>query len=140
MHYNAITRRYFDSAPGAGVLIGPAVGRGAAGSRTQGTWVQFDVQADFATTGSPLLAAARFLAFACPHTIAACAWVVEHAVGRRLDAGLPESVRELSLLLGSPVEKLGRLLTVEDAWLAALSAAAARRVTVVAARDRAGPA
>ncbi len=123
MNYNEITRRYFESARGAGTLVGPGVGRGAAGKRAQGTWVQFDVEADRANAAPPLIAAARFCAFGCPHTIAACAWVVEHAVGLRLDAGLPGGVREISRIFDVPVEKLGRLLTVEDAWLAALAAA-----------------
>jgi len=121
MNYNELTLRYFESAAGAGVLSGPAAFRGAAGSRDQGTWVQFDVQ-----VGSGVIQAARFLAFACPHTIAVAAWVVEHAVGQAIRAMLPESVEDLSRRFAVPVQKRGRLLIIEDAWLAALTCALQR--------------
>ncbi|HEX9404910.1 MAG TPA: iron-sulfur cluster assembly scaffold protein, partial [Steroidobacteraceae bacterium] len=70
MKYNELTLHYFETAPGAGVLTGPDVYRGAAGRREQGTWVQFDVQ-----VSGGIIQAARFLAFGCPHTIAVSAWV-----------------------------------------------------------------
>jgi hypothetical protein len=69
--------------------------------------------------------AARFLAFACPHTIAVAAWVSEHAVGA-LEPRLPEEVPALSDRFAVPIEKRGRLLIVEDAWLAAVNAALGR--------------
>jgi NifU-like protein involved in Fe-S cluster formation len=118
VNYSALTLRYFETAPGSGVLGGSGVHRGAAGSRAQGTWVQFDVQVHAGT-----IRAARFLAFGCPHTIAVSAWVVEHAVGHAVCASLPESVQSLSERFGMPVEKRGRLLIIEDAWLAAAAAA-----------------
>jgi hypothetical protein len=46
--------------------------------------------------------------------------VAEHAVGREARAALPESVQELSERFAVPVEKRGRLLIIEDAWLGAL--------------------
>ena len=116
MNYSELTLRYFESAAGAGVLTGRDVHRGAAGSRTEGTWVQFDVQISQGT-----IQAARFLAFACPHTIAVSAWVTEHAAGPILRAALPESVPDLSERFAVPVEKRGRLLIIEDAWIAAVS-------------------
>lgn len=116
MNYSALTLHYFETAVGAGVLTGPGTLRGASGSRAQGTWVQFDVQ-----VGAGIVQAARFLAFACPHTIAVSAWVVERAPGREVRAALPESVQELSERFAVPVEKRGRLLIIEDAWLAALT-------------------
>ena len=91
MNYSELTLHYFQTAVAAGVLTGPDVYRGAAGSRARGTWVQFDVQ-----VASGIIRAARFLAFACPHTIAVAAWVAEHAVGHGLQAALPESVENLS--------------------------------------------
>ena len=117
MNYSALTLQYFETAKGAGVLTGPDVRRGAAGSRTHGTWVQFDVQVD-----GGIVQAARFLAFACPHTIAVAAWVAEHAVGHDFRAALPETVQNLSERFAVPVEKRGRLLIIEDAWVAATSA------------------
>jgi hypothetical protein len=115
MNYNDLTRQYFESAANAGELTGPAVFRGAAGDRTHGTWVQFDLQIKAGT-----VAAARFLAFACPHTIAVAAWLAEHAVGGRLQPVLPEGVQALRDRFAVPVEKTGRLLIIEDAWLAAV--------------------
>jgi NifU-like protein involved in Fe-S cluster formation len=115
MKYNEGTLHYFRTAETAGVLTGPGTQRGAAGAREQGTWVQFDV-----LIGEGVIRDARFLTFGCPHTIAVSAWVAEQAVGRGADAALPESVQELSERFAVPVEKRGRLLIIEDAWLAAL--------------------
>jgi NifU-like protein involved in Fe-S cluster formation len=114
VNYNELTRRYFTSAASAGELSGPGVFRGAAGNREQGTWVQFDLQIQRGA-----VAAARFLAFACPHTIAVSAWLAEQAVGKPLGRSLPESVQALQERFAVPVEKTGRLLIIEDAWLAA---------------------
>jgi NifU-like protein involved in Fe-S cluster formation len=118
MKYNEQTRRLFETAARAGVLAGPLVHRGAAGNREYGTWVQFDLQ-----TASGILTDARFLAFGCPHTIAVTAWVAEQAVGQPLIRRLPDSVQAISLQFAVPVEKLGRLLIIEDAWLAAIDSA-----------------
>ena len=87
MKYNDLTRRYFESAAGAGVLAAPGALRGAAGSRAQGTWVQFDVLVD-TNSRNGAIQAVRFLAFACPHVIAVSAWVAEQAVGQAARAGV----------------------------------------------------
>jgi len=122
MKYNELTRRYFENATCAGTLVGPGSFRGAAGSRAQGTWVQFDVQVN-STTGRRTIRAVRFLAFACPHIIAVSAWLAERSVGLDAKAQLPESVQCIVERFEVPVEKLGRLLIVEDAWIGALGAA-----------------
>jgi NifU-like protein involved in Fe-S cluster formation len=114
MNYNELTRSYFETAPNAGELSGPGVFRGAAGNREQGAWVQFDLRIN-----DGAVAAAKFLAFACPHTIAVAAWLAEQAVGRPLRPVLPESAQALRERFAVPVEKMGRLLIIEDAWLAA---------------------
>ena len=114
MNYSELTRRYFESSSSVGELTGPGVFRGAAGNRDQGTWVQFDLQCESGT-----LRAARFLAFACPHTLAVSAWLAEQSVGRALTGALPESVPRLRDRFAVPVEKMGRLLIIEDAWRAA---------------------
>jgi NifU-like protein involved in Fe-S cluster formation len=124
VNYSALTLHYFETAPCAGVLSDPGTLRGAAGSRAHGAWVQFDLRAH-----DGIIETARFLAFACPHTIAVAAWVAERAAGRDLEAALPESVQELSERFDVPVEKKGRLLIIEDAWLAAVSAAPIRGAT-----------
>jgi NifU-like protein involved in Fe-S cluster formation len=119
MNYSELTRRYFASAANAGELRGRGVFRGAAGDRSQGIWVQFDLQ-----VGHGFVEQARFLAFACPHTIAVCAWLTEAAIGSPA-LPLPQSVQELRDQFAVPIEKMGRLLIVEDAWLAAGAAATA---------------
>jgi hypothetical protein len=143
MNYSSLTRRYFDAAPHAGVIAGASaaaptgageaavrgIGRGTAGSRAQGTWVQFDIQVagGGALPGPARIQAARFLAYACPHTIAVAAWLAEHAAGLEVRPVLPENVQSLRERFGVPVEKLGKLLIVEDAWVAAVSAALEHR-------------
>jgi NifU-like protein involved in Fe-S cluster formation len=116
--YSALTRRYFESPPNVGELSGADVFRGAAGDREHGVWVQFDLEC-----ASGTLRAARFLAFACPHTIAVSGWLAEQSVGKALTRALPQSVPELRDRFAVPVEKMGRLLIIEDAWLAAARAA-----------------
>lgn len=123
MKYSELTRRYFESATCAGVLVGPGSFRGAAGSRAQGTWVQFDVQLN-STSGRAAIQAVRFLAFACPHVIAVSAWLAEQAPGLDARPQLPERVQSIRERFEVPIPKLGRLLIVEDAWIAAMSAAA----------------
>ncbi len=120
MTYNALTRRYFEAPETAGLLSGPGVFRGSAGDREQGTWVQFDLQVE-----SGKVLAARFLAFGCPHVIAVSAWLAEQAVGRPAAAVLPQSVQTLRERFAIPLEKLGRLMIIEDAWTAAGTAALA---------------
>ena len=117
MTYNDLTRRYFEAPANAGVLVGPGTFRGSAGDRAHGTWVQFDLQTHAGTVQD-----ARFLAFGCPHVIAVSAWLAEQALGRPLTAALPESVQTLRERFDIPLEKLGRLLVIEDAWAAAAAA------------------
>jgi NifU-like protein involved in Fe-S cluster formation len=116
LKYNELTRRYFESASRAGTLQNAF--RGTAGQREQGTWVQFDLQVSGAA-----ITDARFLAFACPHTLAVAAWLSEQSIGRPLQREMPHSVATLREQFAVPVEKLGRLLIVEDAWKTAMGAA-----------------
>jgi len=114
MKYNEITRRYFERAPHAGMLAGEGVVRGAAGERERGLFVQFDLR-----VRGHEIREARFLCFGCPHAIAVAAYLAESACGTALDAGLPRGVKALQALFEVPEEKLGRLLLIEDAWVAA---------------------
>lgn len=131
MNYNGLTRRHFESPGYAGVLAvpderlespaqagvrPPGVRRGAAGSKAQGTWVQFEVQVDGETIGE-----VRFLAYGCPHVIAVSDWIAQQAIGREAKPQLPEGVQSLRERFDVPTEKMGRLLIVEDAWIAAVS-------------------
>jgi NifU-like protein involved in Fe-S cluster formation len=121
--YSELTRRLFEEPRRAGTLGGPDCHRGAAGSRATGTWVQFDVCIT-RTEAGPRLREVRFLAFGCPHVIAAAALVAEEAEGRAAEPSLPGGAQALAERLEAPVEKLGRLFVVEDAWIAALRGAA----------------
>ena len=123
MRYSTLTRRYFEQAPCAGTLEGLGVASGAAGNRTLGTWVRFDLRLAPAVDRPAVIAEARFLAFGCPHTIAVAAWVAEQAAGRPLSGELLQPVDALRRSFDVPVEKLGRLLVIEDAWRAAAAAA-----------------
>jgi NifU-like protein involved in Fe-S cluster formation len=120
MNYSDLTWRHFENPTCAGVLAGAAVRRGAGGSRAQGIWVQFDVQIG-ARSQESTVEAVRFLAYACPHVIAVADWLAQKAVGGLAEPVLPESVHALRERFEVPIEKLGRLLIVEDAWKAALS-------------------
>jgi cysteine desulfurase len=83
---------------------------GEAGTDAQGTWVRFHL-----LVHDDCVKDARFQAFACPHTVDTAAWLCERLRGRRrgeLRAGTPA---EWAAARSVPVEKLGRLLVVEDA-------------------------
>ncbi len=123
MTYNELTRRHFEHPARLGTLTGPDCYRGAAGSRSAGTWVQFDVR--LAANGT-CVREVRFLAFGCPHVIAAAELVAAEGEGGAPEARLPQSIHSLRERLDAPVEKLGRLFVVEDAWVAALRSAAGR--------------
>ncbi len=116
MKYNELTLRNFTSASRAGVIAGGH--RGSAGDRAQGTWVQFDFK-----VAAGAIVEARFLAFGCPHTLAVAQWLAENSANLPLRAEMPHSVAALRHLFGVPVDKLGRLLVIEDAWRAAVAAA-----------------
>lgn len=127
MNYSPLTRAHFEVARGAGTLAGADVVRGEAGSRAAGTWVQFDLRVAPGPDGAGHVVEARFLAFGCPHVIAVADWLVAAAPGTRLVAALPESVHAVQQRFGVPVEKLGRLLVIEDAWVSAAHAGLTRR-------------
>ena len=116
--YSDLTLRYFRSAPHAGVLRGGGVGSGAAGSRESGTAIQFDIQ-----VVDERITATRFLAYGCPHVIAIASWLADQSTGLPARAALPEDVLALKRRFDLPVEKLGRILLVEDAWIAAIRSA-----------------
>ncbi len=122
MRYSHLTWEHFSHAASAGVLTGADVARAAAGSAAEGTWVQFDIRAKRRGFASALIIEARFQAFGCPHTIAVADWLAGRAAGRSADPSLPEPVGALQQLFGMPVEKLGRLFVVEDAWVGAVQA------------------
>jgi NifU-like protein involved in Fe-S cluster formation len=86
---------------------------GEAEDRTLGVWVRFQLQ-----VGDGVIRAARFAAFGCPHTIAAADYAAERLEGARASELEAVDVRTIQLELGVPVEKLGKLLRIEDALAA----------------------
>jgi hypothetical protein len=64
---------------------------------------------------------ARFQAFGCPHTLDTAAWLCAELRGRRRAALIPGTPATWAAARGVPIEKLGRLLVVEDALRACLS-------------------
>lgn len=113
--YNELTRHHFDHPVNAGELHGLGVGRAEAGAVDEGTWVRFDVQILHGH-----VSAARFCALGCPHVIALASWLCETSIGRPGVAALPEPVQALRQRFDMPVEKLGRVLLIEDAWNGAI--------------------
>jgi len=122
---SALAAQLFAELPGAGVLEdggcleGSArVLRGEAGGPHGETWVRFQL-----LVAGDIVKDARFQAFGCPHTLATAAWITAQLRGRALSAGVPSEPQAWAQALGVPVEKLGRLLVVEDALRAALQEA-----------------
>jgi cysteine desulfurase len=88
---------------------------GEAGGPERDTWVRFQL-----LTAGDTVKDARFRALACPHTVQVAAWLCAELRGRRRSALLPGTPGEWAVARGVPVEKLGRLLVVEDALRACL--------------------
>ena len=114
-----LARKYFDELPYAGVLTpdrdgtaakGIRVVHGEAGSIAEGTWVRFQLRI---ADGS--VKAALFQAWGCPHTLAVTAWLTGQLPGRSMMDLVPGTPSAWLQALNVPMEKLGRLLVVEDA-------------------------
>jgi cysteine desulfurase len=111
-----LTRQLFSELPGAGVLPeGPGVVRGEAGGADGEVWVRFYLQ-----TEGGVVKDARFQARACPHTLAVAAWLTGQLPGRAVSGLGLGGPADWAQALDVPVEKLGRLLVVEDALQACL--------------------
>jgi cysteine desulfurase len=109
--------RLFRELPGAGVIPDQAgtVLRGEAGGPTEEVWVRFHLLVDGDSVKD-----ARFEARGCPHTLATAAWLSGELRGRRREQALGSGPQAWAQVLGVPVEKLGRLLVIEDALNASL--------------------
>jgi len=89
--------------------------QGSAGERRNGSEVQFQLQ-----IRGDVIVDSRFLAYGCPHTIAAASWYNQYLPGRSLEQAAALSARQVAQELEVPAEKLGSILTVEDALTACL--------------------
>lgn len=92
------------SAAPASTLVGEAGGPG------RDTWVRFHVDIE-----DGVVKAARFKAYGCPHTLNVVDWITHRLTGRRREDGPPGTPASWAEALCVPVEKLGRLLVIEDA-------------------------
>ena len=97
--------------------------RGSAEDTTQGVWVRFDAQ-----IAHGRVAAVRYQTFGCPHTVAAASAVAEEWTGTAVGQPPAFDVRRVAEELTVPVQKLGRLLLVEDAVRRCWSAMVKRKV------------
>jgi cysteine desulfurase len=89
---------------------------GEAGGPHQETWVRFHL-----TVANGIVKAARFKAYGCPHTLAVADCLTRRLPGRVRSEGPPGTPAEWAEELQVPVEKLGRLLVIEDALRACFS-------------------
>ena len=83
---------------------------GEAGGPGEDTWVRFHL-----LVAGDTVIEARCRAFACPDTMEAAAWLCGQLAGRPRSALIPGTPAEWAAARGIPVQKLGRLLVVEDA-------------------------
>ena len=108
----------------AGQGFGPARASGSGGATVSGeaggpgqeSWVRFHLQ-----VADDIVKDARFQAFGCPHTMDVAAWLCGELRGRGRGALIPGTPATWAATRGVPVEKLARLLVVEDALRACLS-------------------
>lgn len=82
---------------------------GEGGELRQGAWVRFLVRVD-----SGVIQEARAQVYGCPHTIAASSHVQGQLAGGRVEA-IPGTPEQWRIAVNAPVEKLGRMLIIEDA-------------------------
>jgi len=83
---------------------------GEAGGPGQESWVRFDLAVE-----DGIVKAARFKSYGCPHTVAVASWLASQLPGRHRGALVPGTPTAWAAAQDVPVEKLGRLLVVEDA-------------------------
>jgi cysteine desulfurase len=94
---------------------GGAVACGEAGGPGEETWVRFHL-----LIAGDTVKEARVQAFGCPHTLDVADWICRELRGRTRQALPPGRPADWAASRGVPVEKLGRLLVIEDALRACL--------------------
>ena len=115
MDYDSQVRQRFLSAHRAGLLNDSASGlvTGQAEDRTLNVWVRFQLRIQ-----DGVIHTVRYNVFGCPHTVAAAEWTAEWLESRPARALGELSMRNCLEKLAVPVEKLGKLLLLEDALAA----------------------
>ena len=112
MEYSLAVQRHFATPRKAGELPTESLSllAGEAEDRTLHVWVRFQLQ-----IVDGMVVAVGFQAFGCPHTVAAASVVAEWLEGRSVDAARALDVKAVCAELEVPIEKLGKLLRIEDA-------------------------
>ena len=112
MEYSLAVERHFAAPKRARELpdASPGLVAGEAEDRTLHVWVRFQLQ-----IVDGVVAAAGFQAYGCPHTVAAASAVADWLEGRPLAEACKLDVKAVCAELEVPVEKLGKLLRIEDA-------------------------
>jgi cysteine desulfurase len=83
---------------------------GEAGGPKEETWVRFHLLIE-----GDIVKDARVRAFGCPHTLDVAAWLCQELRGRTRGTLSPGTPADWAASRSVPVEKLGRLLVIEDA-------------------------
>lgn len=91
---------------------------GEAGSEHLGTWVRFS-----ARVAQGRVREIHLQVYGCPHVTAACRLLAARLEGQPLATPMPGTPAEWRQTVGAPVEKLGRMLIIEDALHALLRSA-----------------
>ena len=112
MEYSSAVVRHFEAPSKARELPPgtPGLVSGEAEDRTLHVWVRFELQ-----LADGVVSRVGFEVFGCPHTVAAASAVADWLEGRSVPEARGLSVREVCAELAVPVEKLGKLLRIEDA-------------------------
>ena len=93
---------------------------GDAEDRSLNVWVRYQIR-----VRDGAIDAVRFEAYGCPHFIAAADWHAEQLEGRPSDSLAEPDTRGAREALDVPIEKLGKLLVIENALAACATAFAA---------------
>ncbi len=112
MEYSPEVERYFREPVnlGSAESLAPHQIQGEAGSVERGTWIIIQARVE-----AGQLETVRFLAYGCPHTIAACCRTTEKLAGAPVGELLNFAPDWLTDELTIPVEKAGKLLILQDA-------------------------
>lgn len=112
MDYSLEVQQRFHSPEGAGehTKDTPGLVVGEAEDRTLNVWVRIQV-----SLVESIIRSVRYQVFGCPHMVAAAGWVAEALQGQSRDALRELDMHEIRNTLDAPLEKLGKLLVLEDA-------------------------
>jgi cysteine desulfurase len=94
---------------------GQPVASGEAGTQGQDAWIRLHL-----LVADDVVKEARFQAYGCPHTLGVTAWMANELQGRHRETLQPGAPSDWAKMHDVPLEKLGRLLVIEDAVRACL--------------------